>query len=167
VVAVIGGQPAQASPQQLAAQVARHVGALRTLGDGTRRTVMHLSPEHLGELTLTVDVRNGSVQLAMTGGEAAIATLREGIGLLRDQLADSGLDLGTVSLRDNATDSGRGHRQAPATGGGEGNPQGRPGGRAAERPAGPPEGRPRTGEDDTVRRADRVIPGVSRIDVRI
>jgi flagellar hook-length control protein FliK len=96
-----------ALPQRIAGQVAQHVAGLRTLQDGTHRTVLHLTPDHLGALTLTVDVRAGHVTLGVAGDQAALSTLRDGIGQLRDQLAASGLQLDDVSLQ-TATDSGRG-----------------------------------------------------------
>ena len=58
-----------------------------------------------------VDVRAGAVHLAMAGSEAALATLRDQLGDLRDQLSRSGLDLGDVTLRQDAADPGRGGAQ--------------------------------------------------------
>jgi hypothetical protein len=55
-------------------------------------------------VTLTVDVRGGSVRLAVAGGPEAVAALREGMDQLRRQLAESGLDLADVTLHD---DGGR------------------------------------------------------------
>jgi flagellar hook-length control protein FliK len=60
--------------------------------------VLHLAPEHLGELTLTVDVRAGTVALAVAGQDGALAGLRDGLAQLRTALAEAGLDLGDVSM---------------------------------------------------------------------
>jgi flagellar hook-length control protein FliK len=97
-------------PQPIAAQIARHLTSVRTLRDGTQHTVLHLSPEHLGQLTLTVDVRAGAVALTVAGGEAALSALRDGLSDLRDQLGQSGLDLGDVTLRQDAGNPGNGGR---------------------------------------------------------
>jgi flagellar hook-length control protein FliK len=77
---------------------------------------MHLNPEHLGAMTLTVDVRAGHVRLGVTGGETALDALRSGMGGLRDQLAASGLQLDDVRLQTSAdTGQGRPDQQRPAT----------------------------------------------------
>ncbi len=106
------------TPQDLAQQVTRHLTGLRTLTDGTHRTVLHLAPEHLGELTLTVDVRAGTVALAMSGQDTALTVLRDGLNQLRDALARSGLDLGQVSMTvaDPGSDRGRDPQQDKAFG---------------------------------------------------
>jgi hypothetical protein len=78
--------------------VARQVAQLRVLQDGTSRTVLRLAPEHLGAITLTVEVRGRSVRLAVTGSDAAVTALREGLGDLQRSLRTEGLDLGNVHL---------------------------------------------------------------------
>jgi flagellar hook-length control protein FliK len=98
--------PGSASPATpappVADQVARYLVGVRTLRDGTHRTVLHLSPEHLGEVTITVEVRAGAVRLHVAGGDAALGALGQGMADLRSQLADAGLDLADVSLRPDA-----------------------------------------------------------------
>jgi len=94
------------TPHELAGQVARHLGAVRTLSDGSHHTVLRLSPEHLGDLTVTIDVQGANVQVSMAGQSAAIATLRGGLDELRRQLSEAGLDLGSIALQDNASDPG-------------------------------------------------------------
>jgi hypothetical protein len=85
------------------------------------------------------------VHLAVAGSEAALATLRDGLADLRDQLGSAGLDLGDVTMTADA-DAGRGDRQDRAatqpagTGttpwsGSDGRE--RPGGRASGAPASP------------------------------
>jgi flagellar hook-length control protein FliK len=96
---------------------------------------MHLNPEHLGAMTLTVDVRAGHVRLGVTGGETALDALRSGMGGLRDQLAASGLQLDDVRLQ-TSPDGGQGRpdQQRPATADadvpGRGQNQGQNGGQA-------------------------------------
>ena len=106
-----------ATPSGIATQVARQVTSLRTLTTGTQHTVLHLTPEHLGALTLTIDVRAGQVSLGIAGGQAALSTLREGLGQLRDQLAQAGLGLGDVSLTQSSAspaDAGAGNGNGSA-----------------------------------------------------
>ncbi len=163
-----GGPQTPATPQAMATQVARHITGLRTLNDGTHRTVVHLSPEHLGDLTLTVDVRAGSVQLAMAGEQAAIATLRDGLSQLRDQLADAGLDLGAVSLRDNASDPGKDQRQAPAAADDNSGRNSAPGRRGADQQEGRRPGGSRfSGDLPAPTGTGPAAPGATRIDVRV
>jgi hypothetical protein len=72
---------------------------VRALGEGGHRTVLRLDPEHLGAVTLTVDVHAGSVRMTVSGGADALAAVREGLAQLRSSLAQAGLDLGDVALR--------------------------------------------------------------------
>jgi hypothetical protein len=94
-----GAGPGTAA-DQVADEVGRFLQQVRTLQDGSHRTVLTLTPERLGPVTLTVDVRRGSVRLAVAGGPEAVAALREGMEELRRQLAESGLDLADVTLHD-------------------------------------------------------------------
>ena len=80
-------------------QVTRHLLAARLLRDGTHHTVMHLSPEHLGPVTVTVDVLDGAVRLELVGGSGALGALGHDLDSLRSQLADAGLDLADVTMR--------------------------------------------------------------------
>jgi flagellar hook-length control protein FliK len=94
-------------------QVTRHLVAARVLRDGTHHTVLHLAPEHLGELTVTVDVRQGAVRLDVLGSGSALTALGQDLDSLRSQLADAGLDLADVSMRsdDAPADGGRNGQQ--------------------------------------------------------
>jgi hypothetical protein len=80
-------------------QITRHLLGARTLGDGSHQTVMRLSPEQLGEVTVTLEVRAGAVRMDLLAAPAALAALQADLGELRDQLAGSGLDLADVTLR--------------------------------------------------------------------
>jgi flagellar hook-length control protein FliK len=91
-----------AQPVTVPDQVLRHLESVRALRDGGSRTVLRLEPEHLGAVTVTVDVRAGAVRMAVTGAAEALAAVREGIAHLRAALADAGLDLGDVALRPDA-----------------------------------------------------------------
>jgi flagellar hook-length control protein FliK len=83
---------------QIAAQISRQLQGARTLSDGTHHAVLRLSPEHLGDVTITLDVRGGGVRLDLVAGPQAITALQADLGRLRDDLAGSGLNLGDVSL---------------------------------------------------------------------
>ena len=133
-----------AAPAAIPDQVLRHLTSVRALREGGHRTVLRLEPDHLGEVTVTVDVRSGAVRMAVSGGAEALAAVREGLGHLRTSLADSGLNLGDVSLRSDA--SGTSAAPAASTGpGADGRAPGsgpRPdagaGSRGRPAPAGPP-----------------------------
>ena len=127
----------------------RHLTSVRALRDGGHRTVLRLDPEHLGEVTVTVDVRGADVRMAVSGGAEALAALRDGLGHLRSSLAASGLDLGDVALHPDASAAappvtGSAGAAAPTTGttGGTSGPGGdtSAGGRSAGS-AGAPDGR--------------------------
>jgi len=144
-----------ATPAAIAAQVARQVTGLRTLTTGTQHTVLHLTPEHLGALTLTIDVRAGQVSLGIAGGQAALSTLREGLGQLRDQLAQAGLGLGDVSLNQTSA--------SPSdAGAGNGNASARPDQAGQPGEPGQPRGqfRGEAAQPDTTPRADTARPVV-------
>jgi flagellar hook-length control protein FliK len=125
--ASIAGQPAAVDPKsgsavpaptalssQIMAQVNQHLIGTRILNDGTHRAVIRLAPDHLGEVTVTLDVRAGNVRMDLIAGPQAISALQADLTELRDQLAQSGLQLGDVSLS-----------QPGLTGGGAGSPDGR------------------------------------------
>jgi hypothetical protein len=97
-------QPAVAVPDQ----VLQHLTSVRALREGGHRTVLRLDPEHLGEVTLTVDVRGGSVRLAVSGGAEAVGAVHAGLAHLRSSLAESGLSLGDVALRPDGAATGAG-----------------------------------------------------------
>ncbi|HVN13059.1 MAG TPA: flagellar hook-length control protein FliK [Kineosporiaceae bacterium] len=101
-------------PAPVPDQVLRHLTAVRALREGWHRTVLRLEPEHLGEVTVTLDVRSGAVRMAVSGGAEALAAVREGLGHLRSSLADSGLDLGDVALRPEAAAAGAAATDGPA-----------------------------------------------------
>ena len=149
--------PSTGAPGDAADQVLRHLTSVRALRDGGHRTVLRLDPEHLGEVTVTVDVRGGDVRMAVTGGEQALAALREGLGQLRSSLSRAGLELGDVALRPDSPVSAAsatpvaGGGDATATGTGTGGtspgPDGGSPSAAANRPdrgPGPTAGRPET-----------------------
>ena len=90
--------PTAAVSTQLAQQVSQYLMGTQTLRDGTHRAVIKLSPENLGEVTVTMDVKGNSVRMHLIAGPEAIGALRNDLHGLRDQLAQSGLKLDDVSL---------------------------------------------------------------------
>jgi flagellar hook-length control protein FliK len=103
-------------------QVTRHVLAARSLGDGTRETVLHLAPDHLGAVTVTLQVQGSDVRLDLAANAAALAALNADLGELRDGLNASGLELTDVTLR---PDDGSGQQQPGRSPGQEGPGDGR------------------------------------------
>ncbi|HET9657799.1 MAG TPA: flagellar hook-length control protein FliK, partial [Kineosporiaceae bacterium] len=169
-------QSPAATPDPVIDQVTKHLLATRLLHDGTRRAVLHLTPDHLGSVRVTVDVRAGQVRVDLAAGEAALHSLRQELGELRSQLAQSGLHLADVTLRDAGTDPGNGRgAQAwvtdPGTGGASGGPSGGPGssgGRSGDgRPGAPsgPVGAVPAAAPSGPHRAAR--PHLGRLDVRV
>jgi flagellar hook-length control protein FliK len=95
--------PAASSPQPLINQVLDHLTkqqllSARNLRDGSHRAVFRLSPDNLGSVTVTLDVRSGQVRLDLAAGAQALTTLGSDLGQLRSQLADAGLNLADVTL---------------------------------------------------------------------
>jgi Flagellar hook-length control protein FliK len=86
---------------QVVAQIQRQLQGARTLRDGTHHAVLRLSPEHLGDVTIALDVRAGGVRLDLAAGPQAISALQSDLGRLRDDLAGAGLNLGDVTLHSN------------------------------------------------------------------
>jgi len=93
-------------------QVARHLTAVRTLRDGTHRTVLNLSPKHLGSVQVTVDLLDGQVSLRLAAGDAALAALRQDMSDLRAQLSQVGLELADVDLHSWSADRQAAGQQA-------------------------------------------------------
>jgi flagellar hook-length control protein FliK len=119
--------PPPAVSSQVAEQVSQFMAGARTLRDGTHRAVIKLSPEHLGDVTVTLDVRGGSVRMDLIAGPQAIGALQNDLNGLRDQLSASGLQLDDVSFQQSGPAGGdfgspgnrepwRGNDAAPPTG---------------------------------------------------
>ncbi|HEU5045545.1 MAG TPA: flagellar hook-length control protein FliK, partial [Nocardioidaceae bacterium] len=79
-------------PAQLQPSLVRLVSR----GDGTHRMSLRLHPAELGEVRLTVTVKDGAVDVAMAAGPEAQDTLREGSAQLRAMLSGSGHTLGQL-----------------------------------------------------------------------
>lgn len=101
--AVAGGTPA---PQTGAAgspvldQMLSEVPRMVSRGDGTHRLTLKLHPADLGELRLTVTVKNGAVDVTVAAGRAAREALRDGSPELRSLLQLTGHTAGQLVIRD-------------------------------------------------------------------
>jgi Flagellar hook-length control protein FliK len=110
----VAAAPPAPVTDQIAGALSQYLIGTRMLKDGTHRAVIRLAPEHLGEVTVTLDVRGGSVRIDLIAGPQAIGALRADLGDLRDQLAQSGLQLDDVSLSQSGSSSpGTGSQGSP------------------------------------------------------
>jgi hypothetical protein len=96
------------------AQVVPEVTRLVSRGNGVHRLTMRLQPEALGEVRVTLTVRDGAVQVRLTGGDEAARALAEGAPELRRVLEATGAGEARVVVRDLAgqpatTPSGTAH----------------------------------------------------------
>ncbi|MFC0223020.1 flagellar hook-length control protein FliK, partial [Nocardioides zeicaulis] len=87
------------------AQVVPEVTRLVSRGDGVHRLTMKLQPEALGEVRVTLTMRDGAVQVQLTGGEHAARALAEGAPELRRVLELVGAADARVVVRDLAGQS--------------------------------------------------------------
>jgi flagellar hook-length control protein FliK len=69
-------------------------------GDGTHSLTLKLHPADLGEVHLTVTVKNGTVDVTLAAGAAARDALRDGAGQLRSILDVTGHTAGQLVIRD-------------------------------------------------------------------
>lgn len=111
--------PVAAPP--VADQVFGEVSRLVSRGDGTHRLTMTLSPEALGDVRVTLTVRNGEVTVDFAAGDEARRALLESAPELRRLLELTGASESRVTVRDGAgsgTAPGAGQaHDGPATSG--------------------------------------------------
>ncbi len=91
---------ADARPVPAMTQVVPEVTRLVQRGDGVHRLTMKLQPEALGEVRVTLTLRDGAVQVQLTGGEHAARALAEGAPELRRVLELAGAAEARVVVRD-------------------------------------------------------------------
>jgi hypothetical protein len=91
-----GGTPATAVLDQVLPTLPRMVSR----GDGTHSLTLKLHPADLGEVHLTVTVKNGTVDVTLAAGAAARDALRDGAGQLRSLLDVTGHTAGQLVIRD-------------------------------------------------------------------
>lgn len=92
--------PTTAAPPPVTAQVIPEVTRLVSQGNGTHRLTMTLRPEALGEVRVTLTVRDGEVQVRFAAGDEAQRALAEGAPELRRVLELAGATDPRVVVRD-------------------------------------------------------------------
>jgi flagellar hook-length control protein FliK len=116
-------------------------------GDGTSRLTLKLHPADLGEVHLTVSVRNQNVDVTVSAGPEARAALGEGSARLRSMLEGIGHTSGQVTFRDlagaplaggTAGGPGQGGNQPGSQWGQSGNQSGSPWSQPGSQPDGQP-----------------------------
>jgi len=84
---------------QVAAQIAPFVTALRHEPNGTHQITVLLHPADLGQVQIVVELRDGTVNLQMSGShDAARDVLNSAMPQLRRELTDSGLLVGRTDV---------------------------------------------------------------------
>jgi flagellar hook-length control protein FliK len=88
------------SGNAVTAQVFPEIPALVTRGEGTQSITLKLHPADLGEVRVTVTVKNGLVDVTLSAGPEAQEALRTGSGELRSLLDLTGVATGQLIVRD-------------------------------------------------------------------
>ena len=89
-----------ARPAPVVSQVLPEVTRLVSRGDGMHRLTMRLQPEGLGEVRVTLTVRDGQVDVRLTAGDDARRALIEGAPELRRVLEMTGATETRILVRD-------------------------------------------------------------------
>jgi flagellar hook-length control protein FliK len=128
------------------------IAPLRLEPDGVHRLTVHLHPVDLGPIQVVAEIRNGDINLQLTGTtDAGTEALRDSLADLRRELEDSGFGNCTLDLRQGSAQQEQARQQFAAAGYASGRRESGP-----ATPAGPAPAEP-----GTVRRA----PGSGRLDV--
>jgi flagellar hook-length control protein FliK len=90
-------------------QVAVRITPLRLEADGIHRLTINLHPADLGPVQVVAEIRNGEINVQLTGStDAGTAALRDSLDDLRQQLQDAGFGNTNLDLRQgNPQDQGR------------------------------------------------------------
>ena len=114
-----------ARPEPVATQLATVLAPMAHQPDGSYQVNIRLQPEDLGLVHVEVRLDGATVNVSLhADGDATRDMLRQNLGQLRQQLADSGLSTGRFDVgsgpasgRDNASaEQYQGHRGADQTG---------------------------------------------------
>ena len=92
--------PATTAGSGVTGQVFPEISRMVTRGDGTHRLTMKLNPEALGDVRVVLTVRQGEVQVRMTGAAAAQAALAQGAPELHRLLEKAGASTTQVVVGD-------------------------------------------------------------------
>ena len=104
---------ATAAPTPVATQLAAHMSNFRGRADGSYETTLTLHPNDLGQVSIRIEVLNGTIALHAIGAHsAAVDALREAMPQLQQELADAGLNLIGSQV---SQQSGQGQQSADRT----------------------------------------------------
>jgi flagellar hook-length control protein FliK len=92
--------PAPAGGNPVTSQVFPTIPALVSRGEGMHSMTLRLHPADLGEVHVTVTVKNGAVDVTIAAGREAQEALRTGSGELRSLLDLAGAATGQLVVRD-------------------------------------------------------------------
>jgi flagellar hook-length control protein FliK len=88
-----------AQPESVAAQLATVLSPAARQADGSYQVTIHLQPEDLGAVRVDLHLEAGTVNVSLHAeGDATRDMLRQNLGQLRQQLADSGLSTGQFDV---------------------------------------------------------------------
>jgi flagellar hook-length control protein FliK len=92
--------------------MAMRIAPLRLEPDGVHRLTVHLHPVDLGPIQVVAEIRNGDINLQLTGTtDAGTDALRDALGDLRRELEDSGFGNCTLDLRQGTAQQERARQQ--------------------------------------------------------
>jgi flagellar hook-length control protein FliK len=121
------------------------IAPLRLDADGVHRLTVNLHPADLGPVQVVAEIRNGSVNVQLSGStEAGHDALRNAMDDLRRELEQSGFSNTTLDLRQGQQDQTR--QQFASMENGRGNASGRPAATPESAPTAPAGPQP-TGPD--------------------
>jgi flagellar hook-length control protein FliK len=133
--------PATPMPGPPATQLAMRIAPLRLDADGVHRLTVNLHPVDLGPVQVVAEVRNGTINVQLTGStDAGTDALRNAMDDLRRELEQSGFGNTTLDLRQGQQDQPR--QQFAVPGGARGGGSGTAAGPAPEPAPAPPPIRP-------------------------
>ena len=121
IVTDTGRIAATAAPTPVATQLAAHLSNFRGRADGSYETTLTLHPADLGQVSIRIEVLNGTVAIhAMGAHSATVEALRDAMPQLQQELSDAGLNLIGSQV---SQQSGQGQQSAERTPAQESAPQ--------------------------------------------
>lgn len=102
-LAALGSGTASQGDAVVTRQVFPEITRLVSHGNGTHRITLQLRPAELGQVRVTMTIRDGAVRVTLTGSEQATQALASGAHELHRLLAAVGATDTQVSVRDQST----------------------------------------------------------------